>query len=57
MEYRAAFSRAEVPSTHARFVLAEVFERDEVALGEVEDVDVVADRSAVGGVIVCDSNV
>jgi len=34
-------------------ILAEVVERDEVAAREVEDVDVIADRGAVFGGIVC----
>ena len=44
----AAFACAEVPGSDAGMVIAEVVEGDEVALGEVEDVDVVADGGAVG---------
>lgn len=54
MEYGAAFSGAEVPGAHAGVVITEVFEGNEVALGKVEDVDVVADGGAIGGVVVCD---
>jgi hypothetical protein len=34
-------------------VLTQVVERDEVALGEVENVDVVSDGGAVAGGVVC----
>ena len=52
MEYGAAFPGAQVPGTHAGMVVTKVFEGDEVALSKVEDVDIVADRGAVGGVVV-----
>jgi hypothetical protein len=48
----AAFAGAQVPGADAGVVLAEVVERCEVAVGEVEDVDVVTDGSAVLGVVV-----
>lgn len=52
MEHGAAFAGAEVPGAHARVVCAQVVEGFEVAVGEVEDVDVVADGGAVvGGVV------
>lgn len=53
MEDRAAFSGAEVPGADAWVGFAEVLEGDEVALCQVEDVDVVPDGGAVGGVVVC----
>lgn len=43
----AALAGAEVPGAHAGLLLAEVVERDEVAVGQVQDVDVVADGGAV----------
>jgi hypothetical protein len=49
----ASLAGAEVPGADAGVVLAEVVERGEVAVGEVEDVDVVADGGAVFGVVVC----
>lgn len=48
----AALAGAQVPGADAGVVLAEVVERCEVAVGEVEDVDVVADGGAVLGVVV-----
>ena len=47
MEDGAPFARSEVPGTYAGMVIAEVIEGDEMALCEVEDVDVVADGGAV----------
>lgn len=52
LEDSAALAGSEVPGAHAGVVLAEVVEGLEVAVGEVEDVDVVADSSAVVGGIV-----
>ena len=52
MEDCAALSGAEVPGFDAGVVGAEIGEGDEVAAGEVEDVDVVADGGAVGGGVV-----
>lgn len=53
VENGASLARPEVPGAHAGLVVAEVVEGDEVALCEVEDVDVVADGGAVvGGVVV-----
>jgi hypothetical protein len=49
----AALAGAQVPGANAGVVLAEVVEGGEVAVGEVEDVDVVADGGAVFGVVVC----
>ena len=52
MEDSATLSSSEVPGAHAGLVIAKVIEGDEVALCEVEDVDVVADGGAVvGGVV------
>lgn len=53
MENGASLARPEVPGAHAGLVVAEVVEGDEVALCEVEDVDVVADGGAVVGGVVC----
>ena len=52
VEDRRALAGAEVPGAHARVVRAQVVERDEVALGQVEDVDVVADGGAVVRVVI-----
>lgn len=49
----ASLAGAQVPGADAGVVLAEVVEGGEVAVGEVEDVDVVADGGAVFGVVVC----
>ena len=52
LEDRAALAGAQVPGAHAGAVCAQVVEGLEVAVGEVEDVDVVADGGAVvGGVV------
>ena len=52
LEDCAALAGAQVPGAHARVVGAQVVEGLEVAIGEVEDVDVVADGGAVvGGVV------
>lgn len=56
VEHGAALSCAQVPGSHAGMMVAEVFQRDEVALGKVKNVDVVADGSAVGGLVVCPQN-
>ena len=48
----AALAGAQVPGADTGVVLAEVVEGCEVAVGEVEDVDVVADGGAVFGVVV-----
>ncbi len=53
MEDGAALACSEVPGAHAGVVIAQVVERDEVTLCEVEDVDVVADGGAVVGGVVC----
>lgn len=48
-----AAAGAEIPGAHTRVVGAQVVEGLEVALGQVEDVDVIADGGAVvGGVVV-----
>ena len=49
----AALAGAQVPGADAGVVLAEVVESGKVAVGEVEDVDVVADGGTVLGVVVC----
>jgi hypothetical protein len=49
----AALAGAQVPGADAGVLLAEVVKGGEVAVGEVEDVDVIADRGAVLGVVVC----
>ena len=49
----ATLAGAQVPGADAGVVLAQVVEGGEVAVGEVEDVDVIADGSAVLGVVVC----
>lgn len=43
----AAFAGTEVPGADAGLLLAQVVEGDQVAVGQVENVDVVADGSAV----------
>ena len=48
----AAATRAQVPRLDTGLVFAEVVEGSEMALGEVDDVDVVADGSAVTGGVV-----
>lgn len=48
----AALAGAQVPGADTGVVLAEVVEGCEVAVGEVEDVDVVADGGTVLGVVV-----
>ena len=52
-EYCAAAAGAEVPGSDPWLGFAEVGERDDVAAGEVEDVDVVSYGGAVGGSVVC----
>lgn len=53
MEHRATLSCSKIPGSDAGMVFPKVIESDEVALGEVEDVDVIADGGAVVGGIVC----
>jgi len=48
----AALAGAQVPGADTGVVLAEVVERREVAVGEIENVDVIADGGAVLGVVV-----
>ena len=52
MEDRAAFAGTEIPGADTGVVGPEVLESHEVAVGEVEDVDVVADGGAVFGFVV-----
>lgn len=53
--HRAALTRSQVPGAHTRVLGPQMVESNQVALGEVEDVDVVADRGAVfGGVVVAE---
>lgn len=49
----AAAPGAEVPGLDARLVVAQVFEGSEMSLGEIDNVDVIADGSAVVRRIVC----
>lgn len=51
-KYGGSLAGTEVPGFDAGLVLAEVLERDFVALGEIENVDVIADCGAVLGGIV-----
>lgn len=53
VEDGAALAGAEVPGPDAWVLVAQVVERGEVAAGQVEDVDVVADGGAVVGGVVC----
>lgn len=48
----AALAGTQVPGTHTGVVSAQVVEGFQVALGQVEDVDVVADSGSVAGVVV-----
>lgn len=52
LEDGGAAAGTEVPSAHAGVGGAEVVEGCEVAVGEVDNVDVVADAGAVAGVVV-----
>ena len=49
----ATLSGSQVPGAHTGVIAAEVVEGFEVAVGEIEDVDVVTDGGAVAGVVVC----
>jgi sporulation protein YlmC with PRC-barrel domain len=35
-------------------MISEVFERDEVTLGQVKDMDIVTDGGSVRGIVVCE---
>lgn len=48
----AALARAQVPGADTGVVLAKVVKRCEVAIGEIEDVDVVANGGAILGIVV-----
>lgn len=48
----AAAAGAQVPSLDTGLVIAEVVQGDEVALGEVDDVDIIADGGTVAGRVV-----
>lgn len=51
-EDSGALSGTEVPGFDTGLVLAEVLERDFVALGEIENVDIIADcGSVLGGIV------
>lgn len=52
MEDCTAFSCAKVPGADAGVVIAQMLERNEVTLGEVEDVDIVADSGTVRGSVI-----
>lgn len=52
LEDGAAAAGAQIPSLDAWLVLAEVVEGDKVALGEVENVDVVTNGGSVAGSVV-----
>lgn len=49
----AALAGTKVPGADAGVVLAEVVQGCKMAVGEIEDVDVVADGGSVLGVVVC----
>ena len=53
LEHCATTTGAEVPGLDTRLVLAEIVERGKVTAGKIEDVDVVANRSAILGGVVC----
>lgn len=55
IENSGAFAGAEVPSSHTRVVVTKMVERDQVPAGEVVDMDIVADRSTVLGLVVCNT--
>ena len=57
MEDCAPVAGAEIPGAHAGVVRAKVVECGEMALREVEDVDVIADCGAVGGFVVWGASV
>jgi hypothetical protein len=52
LEHGGPASGTEVPGFNTGILVTQVVERDEVAVGEVEDVDVVANGGAIlGGVV------
>ncbi len=53
MKDSAALPCAQIPGSHARVVFAKVVKSGEMALGQVQDVDVIADGGSVVGGIVC----
>jgi hypothetical protein len=53
LEDGAAAAGTEVPGLQTGLVLSEVLEGDKMAAGEIKDVDVIADGSAVVGGVVC----
>lgn len=53
LEDGAPAAGAEVPRLHARLIIPQVVQGDQVTFGQVDDVDVVADSRAVSGGIVC----
>ena len=53
VQHRTALAGAEIPGADAGVVLAQVVERHQVALREIQDVQVVADGRPVVGGIVC----
>ena len=52
LENGAAAARAQVPRLDTGLVLAEVVEGDEVTVGKIDDVDVIANGSSVAGCVV-----
>jgi hypothetical protein len=52
LEDRAAPTRSQVPRLNAGLVLAQVVQSNQVALGKINNVNVVADGSAVSGRVV-----
>jgi hypothetical protein len=52
LEDGGATARAQVPGLNTGFLLTKVVEGDKVALGEIQDVDVVSDSGAVAGCVV-----
>lgn len=52
LEHGAAATGTQVPGSHAGLLLAKVVESCKMTLGEVDDVDVVADGSAVAGRVI-----
>lgn len=53
MKHCASLARAQIPCANARFVVTEVVESGEVALRQIKDMDIIANRGAVVGGIVC----
>ena len=48
----ASTARSQIPCLYARLLFAEVIEGEQVTLGKVDDVDVIADGGAIAGRVV-----